>query len=92
MTLEVRRTYSPIYNRRETWERFPVTLVVWQCVDGRITAEAVCAPSEYDYERGLLTTYIDGQRVDLLTFDTALGEINLTRRDVELMTMEYDRD
>lgn len=92
MTLEVRRTYSPTYNKRENWERFPVTLVVWRCVDGLITSEAVRSPSEYDYEAGLLTTYINDERVPLHVFDDALEKLNLTRRDVELMTMEYDND
>jgi hypothetical protein len=81
MLLEVRRELIPIGVGSDQWEQRPLSRTVWTH-DGTIPRlHRLAVP--YDYAVGLLSTYIDGEKVDLDRFDAALTAIGHSRRDIE---------
>jgi hypothetical protein len=80
MLLEVRRELIPIGLTGGQWEQRPYSQVVWTH-DGGARAFPITVP--HDFALGLLTTYIDGTKVDLPIFDAALRTIGCTRLEIE---------
>lgn len=82
MMLEVRQHVIPL-NNASIWEQRPYDVTVWKH-DGIIPLKLSVVPVPHDYVRGLLSTYIDGNKVDLPIFDAALSMIMVSRRDIEI--------
>lgn len=80
MLLEVRRELIPIGMSSSQWEQRPYSQVVWKH-EGGPSVFPIKVP--YDFALGLLTPYIDGNKVDLPVFDAALDSVGSSRVDIE---------
>jgi hypothetical protein len=82
-TLVVKRSFEPIGDSSGQWEQVRFSRVVWRCERGGVAvATKVTAPT--GYVEGVLTCYVDGQKVDILDFEEVLADaLGFTRADIE---------
>lgn len=84
MTLKIRQRCYPIETASSGFEETDFLRTVWWLrEDGESYLNTIPVPD--GYYPGLLTCYIDEEKVDLQTFDRALERLNsnLTRDDIK---------
>jgi len=81
-TLAVYRSYKYIGTQADVWEHPDFTATVWSFTRGGSSPQIHEVDVPPDYDKGLLSTVMNGHACTLETFDEALVELGYTRDDI----------